>query len=622
MRDVMEPPVPPRNFTLEWVAVPMRDGVTLCTAVLHPTETTDRLPVLLYRTPYKIELDSSIRDIRELRGPAGRELATDYIQVLQQVRGRCGSQGRLTLRQPLRGPFNTGLTDESTDSYDTVEWIVTNIERSNGRVGILGGSYSAWVALTASVDPHPALRAVIATAPEIDCWKGDDDFHNGAFRLGNSFEYVYGMETDPGGTFTHFPYQSPDLYDWWLARGSAVNVAAHFEPTSYFHRLIEHPAYDAFWSEQALDRRLARSPARPVPTMIVQCLFDSYDPYGAPAVFAATRARDIHREDVFVAGPWDHGQNNRDAGERLGPFQWNAPTAEFWRRDIARPFLDRHLRDPAPRDASVPPAQTQRIHIFDTGLGRWAQDEVFAASRHTPLFVAPAHQLEWQAPSDRGQYEYISDPANPVPFRAPPIAPFYRSSSGGFPAIGGPTPGFGEWLLDDQRFADGRPDVLSLVTQPLERPLTVRGRPTAVLRAVSSADDCDWVVKLIDAYPDEDLQSPPLSGYQLLVASEMLRGRYRNNLQYPTPIPIAMACEYRFELSYAAHTFRPGHRLMIHIQSSWFPLYDRNPQRYVSIMSAVPQDYERATQQILFGPQGTYLLLPELDVGPGFGESP
>lgn len=591
-----------RSSTLEWVAVPMRDGVKLLTAVLRPGNVRDPLPVLLYRTPYKIDA---------LHGPAIREFAADHIQVLQQVRGRCGSEGQLSLRQPLRGPFNDGPTDESTDGYDTIDWIVANVPHCNGRVALMGTSYSAWVALTARLDPHPALRAVIATAPEVDCWKGDDDFRNGAFRLGNSFEYVYGMETDPDGAFSHFPYGPDDLYAWWLDHGSAAEVAAHFGPRSYFHRLIGHPAYDAFWRGQALDRRLAASAARHVPTMIVHCLFDSYDPYGAPAVFTAIRARDVHGQDVFVAGPWDHGQNNRDGGERLGPLRWEEPTAERWRCEMARPFLERHLRD-----ATAPNAQRQ-LHVFDTGLGRWAQDEIFAASMETPLYVAPERELAWRAPTHDGQHEFISDPATPVPFRARPIAPFYRSASGGFPAIG--EGGFGEWLLDDQRFVEGRPDVLSLMTPPLDQPLTVRGYPTAVLRAITTGEDCDWVVKLIDVHPDEWPQDAKLAGYRLMVSSEIFRGRYRDSLECPAPVPPNLACDYRFRLSYTAHTFKAGHRIGVQIQSSWFPLHDRNPQRYVPIMSARRSDHRRAIHAILFGPQGSHLLLPQLGDDPLHG---
>jgi hypothetical protein len=606
-----------RDYSLEWVSVPMRDGVRLRTAVLRPKHAKGPLPVLLYRSPYKIDLDLSITSIEALRGPGGREFATGHIQVLQQIRGRAGSEGALTLRQPLRGPFNAGPTDEASDCYDTIDWIVNTIAGANGRVAMMGGSYSAWVALVATLDPHPALRAVIATAPEVDWWKGDDDFHNGAFRLGNSFEYAYGMESDPTAVFTHFPYGDDDLYRWWFDRGSAAAMARYFRPGSYFHRLIAHPAYDAFWQGQALDRLLAASPARHVPTMIVHCLFDSYDPYGAPAVFAATRGRDVGGQDIFVAGPWDHGQNNRDAGGQVGPLRWDQPTALIWRRDIARPFLDRHLREPESGAATRSEA-TRQVQVFDTGLGEWAQDEVFAAAAETPLWVAPDRGLSWTAPVQAGRHDYVSDPASPVPFRPRPIRPFYKSASGGFPAVGDPERGFGEWLLDDQRFVEGRTDVLSLVTAPLDRPLALRGRPTAVLRAVTSGEDCDWVVKLIDLYPPGDPDAPEMADYRLIVSCEIMRGRYRESPESPSPIPPGVACDYRFQLSYGAHTFRPGHRIMVQIQSSWFPLHDRNPQTFTPIMSARPADFRAAVQAVLFGPQGSHLLLPLL---PG-GEAP
>jgi putative CocE/NonD family hydrolase len=605
------PDAPVRDYSLDWATVPMRDGVRLRTAVLRPLEADGPLPVLLYRSPYKIELDLSIPKLADLRGPGGREFAAGHIQVLQQVRGRGGSEGRLILRPPLRGLFNDGPVDEATDGHDTIDWIVTHLTGANGRVAMMGGSYSAWVALVATLDPHPALRAVIATAPEVDWWRGDDDFHNGAFRLGNSFEYAWGMETDPAAVFSHFPYDDDDLYKWWLARGSAVEVADHFQPGSYFHRLIAHPTYDAYWRGQALDQLLAATSARHVPTMLVHCLFDSYDPYGAPAVFAATRARDAARQDVFVAGPWDHGQNNRDAGDRLGPLVWEAPTAQAWRRDVARPFLDRHLGDSL-AEAPAPGPADRPVQVFDTGRGAWASDGTFAAADHTVLWVAPHQGLDRTPPEDSGRHSYVSDPADPVPFRPRPIRPFYRSASGGFPAIGDPERGFGEWLLDDQRFAADRPDVLTLATAPLTQPLSLRGRATAVLRAVTSGEDCDWVVKLIDAYPEGP--ETVLPGYQLMVASEVFRARYRESLEHPARVPPGDACDYRFDLSYAAHTFQTGHRIVVQIQSSWFPLYDRNPQTFGPIMSARPEDFRLAVQEILYGPEGSRLVLPTLSV--------
>ncbi|HEX5262745.1 MAG TPA: CocE/NonD family hydrolase, partial [Phenylobacterium sp.] len=327
------------------------------------------------------------------------------------------------------------------------------------------------------------------------------------------------------------------------------------------------------------------------------------------AAFAATRARDSDGQDVFVAGPWDHGQNNRDAGDRLGPLAWDVPTAQAWRRDVARPFLDQHLGDPiAP--APAPLATDRRVQVFDTGRGSWASDGTFAAADHTVLWVAPHRSLETTAPDDGGRHSYLSDPADPVPFRPRPIRPFYRSASGGFPAIGDPERGFGEWLLDDQRFAGNRPDVLSLATAPLTQPISLRGRATAVLIAATSGEDCDWVVKLIDAYPED--QDGSLAGYQLMVASEVFRARYRESLEHPAPVPPGLARDYRFDLSYAAHTFQPGHRIMVQIQSSWFPLYDRNPQTYEPIMSARPRDFRPAVQEIFYGPEGSRLLLPTL----------
>ena len=586
-------PNPDDDFTLSEAMIPMRDGVKLHTLVLTPKAPQGAMPMLLMRTPYNAATRLKVKQVTQLGAMLGPGLAElrGYIFVFQDIRGRNGSEGEFVLARQTRGPFNATQTDETTDAWDTIDWLVKNVSGNNGRVGIYGTSYDGWTSLMALLDPHPALKAAVPVNPAVDFWMGDDWFHNGAFRPAYAFEYVHALESDPNA-WTPFPFSAADTYTWWLNAGSALEVGKRYldeKRHKYWTLLTTRPTYDAYWQDGALDKHLAKSTARLVPTMHVHGLFDQEDIYGAPAAYAALEPRDKGNDlNFFVAGPWFHGQN-WGAGDRLGPIRWDEETARHWRQDMLLPFLAHHLKDaPAPKLA---PAE-----VFNTGTRRW---ESFTAWPQAPgtsprsLYLQPRQQLGWQAPSARrgASDTYVSDPAKPVPYQQRPTRRIYDDDAG--------YAAWRAWLVADQRFADGRPDVLTYVSEPLADAVTVRGTVSADLFAETTGSDADWVVKLIDVFPDQDGVEPDMGGYQFMISGNVLRGRYREGFDVARPVQANKPLEYRFSLPQVNHTFEPGHRIMVQVQSTWFPLYDRNPQTFVpSIMDAKPSDYRAATHRI------------------------
>jgi putative CocE/NonD family hydrolase len=592
------------------VMIPMRDAVKLHTVILVP-KGAKGAPILLTRTPY---------DANELTGHAhsahlgpilnGYDNALEvvleggYIRVVQDVRGKYGSEGDYVMNRPLHGPQNPTPVDHSTDTYDTIDWLVKNIPESNGKVGILGISYDGFLPLMALVNPHPALKVSIPMNPMVDGWMGDDWFHNGAFREQN-MAYIYeqeGTRDNKAKWWTdHF-----DEYDVFIQAGSAGELGRRhgLEQVGFWRKLVDHPSYDAFWRDQAVDQILAAQPLK-VPVMLVHSLWDQEDIYGAIAVYKAIQPRDTNNDKVFlVMGPWHHGQEIDD-GSTLGALKFNSDTSLYFRREILRPFLDQYLKDGAPK-AEVPP-----VSAFETGTNAWRRLPVWPSGcasgctpRPTPLYLSAGPKLGLTAPkpSDTPFDEYISDPAKPVPYRARPSQPMGYSN--------GLT--WSQWLVDDQREASGRPDVLAFASDVLSAPVKISGQPVANLVASTSGTDSDWVVKLIDVYPDEVASQPSMGGYQLMVSADIFRGRYRESLEAPKPIAPDKPLLYRFNLPTANHVFLPGHRIMVQIQSSWFPLYDRNPQTFVpNIFWAKPADYRRATQRIYHAPgQSTFIELP------------
>ena len=489
------------------------------------------------------------------------------------------------MNRPLSGPHNPTPVDHSTDTFDTIDWLVNNTPESNGKVGILGISYDGFLPLMALVNPHPALKVSVPMNPMVDGWMGDDWFHNGAFRQ-PSLSYIYDQEATRSNDIkwwrSHY-----DEYDTYLEAGTAGELARRrgLQQLGFWNKIVEHPTYDAFWRDQAMDRVLAAQPLK-VPVMLVHSLWDQEDIYGAPAVYKALEPKDTANDKVFlVIGPWHHGQEIMD-GSTLGALKFRTDTAYYFRQYILRPFLDRYLKDDAPASDIAP------VTAFETGTNQWRRLTSWppAGVQPTPLYLLPKLRANLGGASDPdGFEEYISDPAKPVPFRARPIQPVGYDNGLTWPL----------WLVDDQREASGRPDVLVFTSGVLTAPVKISGQPVANLMASTSGTDSDWVVKLIDLYPNEVAGDPVMGGYQLMVAADIFRGRYRENFETPKAIEAGKALPYSFALPIANHVFLPGHRIMVQVQSSWFPLYDRNPQTFVpNIFLAKPGDFKKATQRI------------------------
>jgi uncharacterized protein len=603
------------DYSRRDVMIPMRDGVKLHTVILVPKGARNS-PILLTRTPYDATALTSHAHSAHL-GPIlnGYDNATDviveggYIRVVQDVRGKYGSEGDYVMNRPLRGPQNPTDVDHATDTYDTIDWLVKNIPETNGKVGILGISYDGFLPLMALVNPHPALKVAVPMNPMVDGWMGDDWFHNGAFRQENAV-YIYEQEAtrkwDEKWWTDHF-----DNYDLYMQAGSAGELGRRhgLEQLGFWNKLLEHPAYDAFWKDQAVDRVLAREPLQ-VPVMLVHSLWDQEDIYGAIAVYKAIKPKDTGNDKVFlVMGPWHHGQEIEDAST-LGALRFHSDTGLYFRQQILRPFLDQYLKDGAPK-ADLPP-----VMAFETGTNNWRRLSSWPAGcmggcsiKPTPLYLRGGLKVSFASPqSGDGEFEeYVSDPSKPVPFQARPIHPMEY----------GDRRVWAQWLVDDQREASGRTDVLAFVSEVLTAPVKISGQPVANLVAATTGTDSDWVVKLIDVYPDEVADQPEMGGYQLMVSADIFRGRYRESFETPKPIASGKPLPYRFTMPTANHVFLTGHRIMVQVQSSWFPLYDRNPQTFVAnIFRAKPEDYKKATQRIYHATGNASFIELPLVVGP------
>ncbi|EIL95452.1 CocE/NonD family hydrolase [Rhodanobacter spathiphylli] len=590
------------------VMVPMRDGVRLHTVILVPKGAT-HAGILLTRTPYDANALTNLSMSGHL-GPAlqGYDNVADiivedgYIRVVQDVRGKYGSEGDYVMNRPLHGPQNPTPVDDATDTYDTIDWLVKNIPESNGKVGTLGISYDGFEPLMALFNPHPALKVSVPMNPMVDGWMGDDWFHNGAFRQQN-LAYIYeqvGSRDNSIKWWTNYH----DEYDLFMHYGSAGALADAYgmRQLGFWNKLLAHPAYDRFWSDQAVDKLLAAQPLK-VPVMLVHSLWDQEDIYGAQAVYRAIKPKDTSGTMVkLVMGPWNHGQEIGE-GSSLGAIRFGSDTAKYFREKILRPYLAQYLKDGAPK------ADTAAVTAYQTGSNQWQRLDRWplacadgCPTKSRPLYLEPGSKLRFNAPAAGAAYdEYVSDPAHPVPFRARPIQP-----------IGYGTFTWPQWLVDDQREASGRTDVLSYVSDVLTAPLTISGAPEVNLVASTSGTDSDWVVKLIDVYPDQVAYEPEMGGYQLAVAMDIFRGRYREGFTEAKPLAANQPLSYRFALPSANHVFLPGHRIMVQVQSSWFPLYDRNPQTFVpNILLARPADYVKATQRIYHAPaQASFIALP------------
>jgi len=596
------PPTAAYDYDKREVMIPMRDGKKLYTVIIIPKGATNA-PILLTRTPYnaseRVSRMTSPHMLSTL--PEGDEVFVKdgYIRIFQDIRGKYKSEGSYIVTRPVIGPLNPTKVDHVTDAYDTIEWLSkkTNLPQSNGKVGMLGSSYEGFTVVMALLGPHPALKAAAPESPMVDGWMGDDWFHYGAFRLTNigwiapQTGYKSGGKEPPSGQY--------DDYDVFRDIGSASAWAQQsgFDQLPFWKKMVDHPAYDAFWQGQALDKLVAQRPST-VPTLWLQGLWDQEDMWGAVHSFEALNKD--HPNNHLVMGPWRHSGVNYN-GSTLGPLKLNGDTALQFRRDVLLPFFNQYLKDGAPA-VTVPP-----VLIYNTGenhwdkLARWPLAcEADCATKLTPIYLQADAKLGFANPVV-GEESYVSDPAKPVPHLPRPV----NFGDGRWK----------EWLLSDQRSVDGRPDVMTYTSPVLSEAVRVTGAPVADLFAKTTGTDGDFVVKVIDVYPDEIASDPKLGGYQLAISLDIFRGRYRRSFEHPTAIPAGETQEYKFRLPVVNHVFEPGHRIMVQVQSSLFPLYDRNPQTFVpNIFLAQKSDYQKATVSVEYGVNASKVWLPVVPI--------
>ncbi len=570
--------------------VPMRDGVKLYTVIVMKKGTKNG-PILLSRTPYDAKgsaARTASQSITEILPVSDAEFVEDnYIRVYQDIRGLHNSEGDFVMNRPIKGPLNTTNVDESTDAYDTIDWLVKNVSESNGKVGIVGSSYLGFTSLMAEIDPHPALKAAAPQSPMVDGWMGDDWFHNGAFRNPN---IAYAVEQSTGKAEGAGAAEGVgDDYTRFLEAGSTGDYARHwgYDKYPFVQKLMQNPAYTDFWSLQAVDKWMAARPLT-VPTMLMLGQWDQEDSYGAPAVYKAIEPKDKNNDMVtLVIGPWRHSGVNH-YGYNLGPLTFTGDTAREFRVDYMKPFFDHYLKG-AP-DPHTPPVLT-----YATGVNHWDVSQKWPAGNATKLYLHDGFAASFTAPAKEASDHdsYLSDPSKPVPFIPRPVN------------MGAPDQ-WKPWLVHDQRFVSDRPDVLVYKTAVLDKPVHIMGQPMVDLFAATSGSDSDWVVKLIDVYPNESTEGTSQGaldagtpGMELPIGIEIFRGRYVHGFDKPQALTPGKVEEYKFGLPNVDHVFLPGHKIMIQVQSSLFPLYDRNPQTYVdNIFNAKPTDYKAATQSV------------------------
>jgi len=567
-----------KHFSTKIEMIPMRDSIKLHTIIYAPKESKTPLPFIMMRTPYGIEL----------RGPRAlkeyfKDLADDgYIFVFQDIRGRHLSEGQFVMSRPPRDPKDAKAIDEATDTNDTIDWLLKNVPNHNGRVGMLGISYPGWLTVMALIDPHPALKAASPQASPADMFIGDDFHHNGAFRLSYGFEYVAMMETDKSNA--KFAFDRYDTYEWYLKLGALSNVNPKFfkgkMPT--WNDFVNHPNYDEFWKKQASAPYLKKVS---VPTLHVAGWFDQEDFYGPLKTYEFLEPHDKDDQNFLVVGPWNHGGWQSGAGDKLGKVSFGSDTGKHF-RTVQAAFFARHLKDKGEKHPEA--------LMFQTGSNKWVSHERWPPKTTTTrkFYFQPNGKLASAAPVEGSFDEYVSDPAKPVPYRPRPVTPTY------------PGPEWQVWMVEDQRFTQDRPDVLTYETEPLEEDVTVAGSLTAHLFAATSGTDCDWVVRLIDVYPEKVEKHPTMGGYQLLISGEPVRARFRKSLEKPEPVVPGEVNEYTIDLHWSHHCFQKGHKIMVQVQSSWFPLIDRNPQKYLpNIFEAKDSDFQTAKQQVHRSPK-------------------
>jgi len=583
--------LPSAVFIRREAMVPMRDGTKLYTVIVMKKGTRGG-PILLSRTPYDAwgsthrVASQRIVDILETMDA---EFAEDgYIRVYQDIRGMHRSEGTYIMNRPIAGPLNSTGIDESTDAYDTIDWLVKNVPETNGKVGVIGSSYLGFTTLMAEINPHPALKAAVPESPMVDGWMGDDWFHNGAFRV-TSLSYATTQVVNKGDGGGDFALGKGDDYTRWLEAGSVGDFAAKLGISQVpgVRKWLENPAYTRFWSEQAVDKWLAARPLT-VPTMLEVGQWDQEDSYGAPAVYRALEPKDKNNDMVtLVIGPWRHSGANH-GGSSLGALDFTGDTAHEWRLKYLKPFFDHWLKD-AP-DPHTPPVLT-----YATGINQWQESPRWPMGTGQALYLGADGSAGFAKPGVAGHEDYVSDPAHPVPFIPRPVDMDDGAQ-------------WKPWLVHDQRFVSGRPDVAEWQTATLDKPVHIMGAPEVDLYAATTGTDSDWVVKLIDVYPNDVPEAadqggrPSMAGYELPIGIEIFRGRYAQSFAKPAALKPGQVVHYHWALPNVNHVFLPGHKLKVQVQSTLFPLYDRNPQTFVpNIMFARAGDYRKATQSVWFG---------------------
>jgi uncharacterized protein len=581
-----ESPQPPdytSMFDKTDAMIPMRDGVKLHTEIYVPKDTKEPLPFLLTRTPYGLSDD--VHGFSHYLGLYQEMFADGYIFVFQDIRGRFSSEGSFVMQRPARDRKDSHSIDEGTDTYDTIDWLIKNVPNNNGRAGEVGISYGGWLTAMSLLEPHPALKAVSEQASPADMFLGDDFHHNGAFRLSYGFEYAALMET--GKTNFQFQFDKYDTFEWYLALGPLSNANK-----LYFHNslptwndFVAHPNYDEFWQKQGFARYFKGLKLQ-VPNLNVAGWWDQEDFYGPITIYELLEGNDGNRNNYLAVGPWNHGGWERVPGTKLGNIDFGSDTGKYFREHIQAPWFAYWLKD-----KGGPP--THKVMTFETGQNSWKSWDAWPPTegvKNKNLYFSAGGKLSFDQPAEAGEIfeSYISDPNNPVPYRQRPVEETYSPGSRWY-----------TWLLEDQRFANQRPDTLTWETDTLSEDLTIAGDIKAHLFASTTGTDSDWVVKLIDVYPEKYESEPKMGGYELMIGDEVFRGRFRNSFEKPEPIPASKVTSYTIDLHTNDHVFLKGHRIMVQVQSTWFPVIDRNPQKYVpNIFEAVAADYQKATQRI------------------------
>lgn len=576
------------------VMIPMRDGIRLHTVIFSPVNAKHDYPILIQRTPYGANPGGMANDSAFSVFAMGKNISSmlseGYFFVVQDIRGKYQSEGTMQIHQPIIHLKEKNAIDESTDTWDTVDWLVKNLKGNNGKAGIFGVSYPGWLALVGAVDPHPALKASSEQACMGDLFLGDDFHHNGAFRLSYGMEYTYEVEFDKT-TDSDFPFPQFDLYDWYLKLGSLKNVN-----DKYFHNkiptwnnFVQHPNYDSFWQRNST---LSYVEYAQIPQLHVGGYYDQEDMNGPQLMYNHMEKKDKANNNFIVLGPWNHGQWSRNKADSLGKIAFESNTAA-WFQSLQKKWFDYWLKGKGD-------GHFDEAYCFQTGSNQWKTYNSWPPKEGNILriYAGPNNTASvTQKNVYPGFVSYISDPAKPVPYRTQPIEATY---------------GFGSrwrtWHVEDQRFVSTRPDVVSFMMDSLTEDLTVTGKIKAHLFASTSGTDADWIVKLIDVYPNFDAKSLTMSGYQLPVAMEVFRGRFRKSFTNPSPLVPNKPEEFVIDLHDINHVFKKGHRIMIQVQSTWFPVIDRNPQKYVpNIFEAKESDFIKAEQRVYFN---TYIELP------------